>query len=75
VFDSVMCAVCIVVLIAWVQDYRRDKRARRRWELRAGQTLEEELEKRRRVLDRINRRGSGPPELRADIASSRGFSS
>jgi hypothetical protein len=50
--DAVVCAVCVFVLVAWVQDHRRDKAARRRWELRAGQTLEEELEVRKRALER-----------------------
>jgi hypothetical protein len=56
VFDSVMCAVCVVVLVAWFQDHRRDEWARRRWRLRPGMSVEDELETRRRLLDELNRR-------------------
>jgi hypothetical protein len=55
-FDPMMCAVCVFVLLAWVQDCRRDKRIRERWQLRRGMSLEDELETRRRVLDKLNRR-------------------
>jgi hypothetical protein len=39
-----------------VQDYRPDKRTRERWQLRRGMSLEDELEKRRRVLEEMRRR-------------------
>jgi hypothetical protein len=50
-----MCAVCLVVLVAWLQDHRRDKARRRRWELKPDMPLEDELEIRRRVLGRRSR--------------------
>jgi hypothetical protein len=46
----------VVVLVAWLLDHRRDKRARERWQLHRGMSLEDELETRRRVVDDINRR-------------------
>jgi hypothetical protein len=39
-----------------VQDYRPDNRTRERWQLRRGMSLEDELEKRRRVLEEMRRR-------------------
>jgi hypothetical protein len=39
-----------------VLDHRRDKRRRQRWELHDGMTAEEELERRRQVLDSLNER-------------------
>lgn len=55
--DAVVCAICVFVLVGWIRDYRRDKRARRTWEIRDAMTTEQELELRRRWLDEVNRRG------------------
>jgi hypothetical protein len=53
--DAVICAVCVFLLLAWVQDHRRDIARRRRWEIRPDMTLEEELEIRRRRLEDLDR--------------------
>jgi hypothetical protein len=47
--DAVVCPACVFVLVGWCRDHRRDKRARHRWELRRGMTLEEELEARKPI--------------------------
>jgi hypothetical protein len=51
-----MCAVCLVVLVVWLQDHRRHRAQRKRREVRAGMSLEVELELRRRILDEVRRR-------------------
>jgi hypothetical protein len=49
-----MCAICVLLLVGWAQDGRRQMRARDRWHLRAGMSLEDKLETRRRILDDLN---------------------
>ena len=50
--NATICAICIILLVAWLRDHRRDQQRRKRWELRSGMSLEDELEVRCRVLDR-----------------------
>jgi hypothetical protein len=55
--DSVICAVCVFLLVGWARDCHRQVRARKRWHLHRRMSLDVELELRRRVLDDLNRRG------------------
>jgi hypothetical protein len=66
-FDSTVCAVCILLLIAWIRDNRRNSARRRCW-ICAGMTLDEQLEIRRHWLEE-NARGYAIACCMARVAS------